>query len=117
MSEPPAVPGTPLPAQPSSRRQPQRRIFQPSARQLRLDFTGDVDQWSEPLLNAAEIAAESLPRADVLIDLGDVTALHQIALGTFSSIRRHTAGHGTSLTFIRVSDAALRTFDLHHFEL
>ncbi len=75
MSELPIDLTKPLPAHPPTRRQPQLRIFQPSPRQLRLDFSGDVDQWSEPLLNAAEIAAASLPRADIPIDLGDVTTL------------------------------------------
>ncbi|GAA3396649.1 STAS domain-containing protein [Cryptosporangium minutisporangium] len=116
MSEPPIDYSESLPAQPPSRRPPHLRIYQPSPRQLRLDFAGDIDQWSEPLLNAAEMAAGSAPRADVLIDLGGVTALHEIALSTFSSIHRHTADQGTSMTFLRVSEAALRTFDLYRYE-
>ena len=106
----------PLPGHPPTRRQPQLRVFQPSPRQLRLDFSGDVDQWSEPLLNAAEMAAASLARADILIDLGDVTALHEITLPTFAQIRRHAADHGRSMRFIQVSDVALRTFDLYRFD-
>lgn len=104
-----------LAPQPPSRRQPRLRVFQPSRQQLRLDFSGELDQWSRPLLAAALAAVEAAPRADVLIDLGDTTALHEVALQTFSDIRTHAELHDRTLTFIRLSEAALRTFDLHKY--
>jgi hypothetical protein len=115
MSETPIDSPEPLPGHPPTRRQPQLRIFQPSPHQLRLDFSGDLDQWCDPLLVAAEMAAASLPRADILIDLGEVTALYEVTLMTFSRIRGHATEHGRSMTFLRVSDVALRTFDLYRF--
>ncbi|MFG1928075.1 hypothetical protein [Cryptosporangium sp. NPDC048952] len=118
MTEPPASPAERvrrLSPQPPARRTPYLRIYQPSRHQLRLDFSGDVDQWSRPLLAAALNAAEAAPRADILIDLGDTTALYDVTLKTFSDIRTHAELHSRSLTFIRLSEAALRTFDLRKF--
>jgi hypothetical protein len=102
----------PYAAWPRNRREPQLRVFQLSPGRLRLDFSGDVDQWSVPLLAAAEGAVAAAPRAEVLVDLGEVSVLHDLALVTFSRLRDTAA----AFRFTAVSDAAARTFDLHRFE-